>query len=204
MLKIWSELPNARLKEQLADVLTAGWVVVWGSLAWQLYLFLAGFATIGRTIRGGGESLVQAGRDLGDVLAQIPLIGEGARDIARNTFAAGGHPLSDVGSSLEAFILIVAAVLGLLLAGVTLVPWLNRYLPWRWARLRQLRAAHRVIRRAPKVGEGDVERTLALRAVTRLDYQSLLDFTPDPFGDWASGRHDRLAKAELASVGLRP
>lgn len=46
-------------------------------------------------------------------------------------------------------------------------------------------------------------RTLALRAVTRLDYQSLLEFTPDPFGDWASGRHDRLARAELASVGLR-
>jgi len=106
--------------------------------------------------------------------------------------------------SLEQFILVVAAVLGLLLAGVTLVPWLSRYLPWRWARLRRLRAAHRVIRRAPKVGEAHVEKALALRAVTRLDYQSLLEFTPDPFGDWASGRHDRLARAELASVGLRP
>jgi hypothetical protein len=43
-----------------------------------------------------------------------------------------------------------------------------------------------------------------MRAVTRLDYSTLLEFTPDPIGDWASGRHDRLARAELASVGLRP
>jgi hypothetical protein len=43
-----------------------------------------------------------------------------------------------------------------------------------------------------------------MRAVTRLDYPTLLEFTPDPLGDWATGRHDRLARAELASVGLRP
>jgi hypothetical protein len=43
-----------------------------------------------------------------------------------------------------------------------------------------------------------------MRAVTRLDYTDLLEFTPDPLGDWANGRHDRLARAELASVGLRP
>ena len=45
---------------------------------------------------------------------------------------------------------------------------------------------------------------LALRAVTRLDYSTLLEYTPDPVGDWATGRHERLARAELASVGLRP
>ena len=43
-----------------------------------------------------------------------------------------------------------------------------------------------------------------MRAVTRLDYRELLEFTPDPIGDWVAGRHDRLAQAELASVGLRP
>jgi hypothetical protein len=38
--------------------------------------------------------------------------------------------------------------------------------------------------------------------VARLDYATLLEYTPDPLGDWASGRHDRLARAERASVGL--
>ena len=204
MIKIWSETPGARAKEQIADVTTLGWVTVWGYLALQLYEFLAGFAAAGRAVRGGGEALTAAGQQLGEALAGIPLIGDGLRDTARNAFSGAGQPLSGFGTSLEQFILVVAAVLGLLLAGVTLVPWLSRYLPWRWARLRQVRAAHRVIRRAPKVGEGHIEKTLAMRAVTRLDYQELLDFTPDPFGDWASGRHDRLARAELASVGLRP
>jgi len=32
----------------------------------------------------------------------------------------------------------------------------------------------------------------------------LLEFSPDPFGDWLSGRYDRLARAELSEVGLRP
>jgi hypothetical protein len=91
-----------------------------------------------------------------------------------------------------------------LLALVTLVPWLTRYLPWRWERLRRVRAAHRVIRTAPDVGDDSIERALAIRAFTRLDYSTLLEYTPDPLGDWVVGRHDRLARAELASVGLRP
>jgi hypothetical protein len=43
-----------------------------------------------------------------------------------------------------------------------------------------------------------------MRAITSLDYPTLLEYTPDPLGDWAAGRHDRLARAELASVGLTP
>ena len=70
--------------------------------------------------------------------------------------------------------------------------------------LRRVRGAHRAIRIAPNVADARIERTLAMRAVTRLDYSTLLEYTPDPLGDWASGRHDRLARAELASVGLRP
>src|SRR5450759_873516 len=118
--------------------------------------------------------------------------------------AGAGGPLSDFGTQLEQFIFIVAVVLALLLALVTLGPWLNRYLPWRWARLQRVRAAHRAIRTAPDVGDDSIERALAMRAFTRLDYSTLLEYTPDPFGDWVSGRHDRLARAELASVGLRP
>ena len=73
-----------------------------------------------------------------------------------------------------------------------------------WERLQRVRAAHRAIRTAPRAGKPQVEKALAMRAVTRLDYATLLDYTPDPLGDWARGRHDRLARAELASVGLRP
>jgi hypothetical protein len=204
MTKIWSELPVARLKEQVADLATLVWVVFWGNLVWQLFQLLAGFAQAGRTIHSGGQNMIQSGRDLGESLSGLPLIGDQVRDVVRNAFAGAGRPLSEFGTDLERFILVVATVLALLFALATLGPWLARYLPWRWERLQRLRAAHRVIRTAPKVGHAKIQSALAMRAVTRLDYSTLLEYTPDPLGDWASGRHDRLARAELASVGLRP
>ena len=204
MVKIWSELPRMRAKEQVADVATLLWVAFWGGIVWQLFQFLAGFAEAGRTVQAGGQTMVQGGRDLGDSLAGLPLVGAQVRDIARDAFAGAGRPLADFGTELEQFIFVVAIVLALLLALVTIAPWLLRYLPWRWDRVRDMRAAHRAIRTAPDVADASIERALAMRAMTRLDYKTLLEHTPDPLGDWTAGRHDRLARAELASVGLRP
>jgi hypothetical protein len=204
MIKIWSELPLARSKEQIADVATLLWVVFWGNIVWQLFQFLTSFAEAGRAVRAGGQGMVQSGVDLGESLAGLPLVGSQVRDIARDALAGAGRPIADFGTELEQFIFVVAIVLALLLAIVTMAPWLARYLPWRWERLRRVRAAHRVVRTAPDVADAQIERTLAMRAVNRLDYSALLEFTPDPFGDWATGRNDRLARAELASVGLRP
>ena len=203
MVKIWSELPIARTREQLADIATLVWVVFWGSVVWRLFQFLVGFTDVGKGVHDGGETMIEAGKSLGDSLEGLPIVGSTVADIASGAFAAGGRPLVDLGNELEEFVAIVSVVLALLLALVTIGPWLIRYLPWRWDRLRRVRAAHQAIRRAPDVDAG-IERTLAMRAVSRLDYSTLLDFTPDPIGDWTSGRHDRLARAELASVGLRP
>lgn len=204
MIKIWSELPGSRLKEQIADVATLAWVVFWGGIVLQLYQFLSSFAEAGRSLRAGAASMTKGGIDLGDSLSQVPLIGRQVGDVARDAIGAAGRPLSDFGTELEQFIIIVAVVLALLLALVTLVPWLVRYVPWRFERLRSVRAAHRAIRTAPDVGDAHIQRVLAMRAVTRLDYPTLLEYSPDPLGDWASGRNDRLVRAELASVGLRP
>jgi hypothetical protein len=204
MVRIWSELPGARLREQVADFATILWLLFWGSLAWALFDLLAGFAEAGRRVRGGGQTMIEAGQNLGSALAGIPVIGQGLHDVAQNAFAGAGQPISDFGIAIEQFILIVAAVLALLFVLVTIGPWLSRYLPWRWGRLRRLRAAHRAIRKAPDVSDARVREVPALRAITRLDYAELLAYSPDPLGDWASGRHERLARAELASVGLRP
>jgi len=208
MVRIWSELPGARIKEQVADVLTVLWLLFWGSIAAQLFLLLAGFAEAGRAVHGGGQTMVDAGRNLGDGLAGIPLVGPGLRDMARNAFAGAGMPIADFGTSIEQFILIVAAVLTLLLVLVTIGPWIQRYLPWRMGRLARMRAGHRAIRVAPQLSPAlraaRLDEMLAMRAVTRLDYPTLLSFTPDPLGDFATRRYDRLARAELASVGLRP
>jgi len=204
MMKIWSELPVARTKEQIADLATLLWVLFWGNIVWQLFQFLSGFAAAGRAVRSGGQEMVKSGVNLGDSLAGLPVVGSQVRDIARDAMAATGRPIADFGTELEQFIFVVALVLALLLAMVTMAPWLARYVPWRLERLQRVRAAHRVVRRAPDVSDTQIRKTLAMRAVNRLDYSTLLEYTPDPFGDWATGRHDRLARAELASVGLRP
>ena len=91
--------------------------------------------------------------------------------------------------------------LTVLAAALTL--WLHHYIPWRWAVLRRLRAAHRVIHASPDVSDQDLERLLASRAPHRLSYPELLKYSPNPFGDWARGHYAPLAQAELASVGLR-
>ena len=204
MVRIWSELPGARVREQVADLSTVLWLLFWGWLAFRLFQLLASFAEAGRMVRGGGQTMIDAGRNLGDALAGVPLIGQGLRDAATHAFAGAGAPITDFGTSIEQFILLVATVLALLLAAVPIVPWLNRYLPWRVERLSRMRAGYRAIRRAPDVSRKRLDEVLAMRAVARLDYPTLLSFTPDPLGDWAAGRHDRLARAELASVGLRP
>ena len=204
MFKLWSEVPGARSKEVIADIATVLWVLFWGNIVWQLFQFLSGFAEGGRMVYAGGQTMVQSGRDLGDSLSGLPLVGTQVREVTRNAFANAGVPLSGFGTQLEQFIFLVAAILAVLLAIVTLGPWLTRYLPWRWERLQRVRAAHRAIRTAPDLGDASVAGALALRAFARLDYSTLLEYTPDPLGDWTSGRHDRLARAELASVGLRP
>jgi hypothetical protein len=192
------------LKEQVADITTLIWVVFWATIVWQLFTFLSGFAAAGRAVAGGGQTMIESGRALGSSLAGLPLVGSQARDVAQAAFAGAGRPLSDFGIELEQFIFVVALAISVLLAIVTLAPWLARYLPWRLERLRHVRAAHRVIRTAPHIASSEVQKLLAMRAVTTLEYGTLLEYTPDPFGDWAHGRHDRLARAELASVGLRP
>ncbi|MGH2463429.1 MAG: hypothetical protein ACRDFZ_07405 [Candidatus Limnocylindria bacterium] len=204
-MTIWSELPRARLAEILADLATLAWLWLWGTLGWNLYQFLADLAGAGRVVRDGGTNLDAAGDEVAAALAGLPLIGPGAAEAVGGAFDAAAEPLIAFGTDLERLLLTIATLLAVLLVAAALIPWLNRYLPWRVSRWRRLVGGKRVIRQAPiGVDAGRIEQLLASRAVHRLQYDELLEYSPDPFGDWLSGRYDRLARAELAEVGLRP
>lgn len=204
MLKFYSEVGTARTRELVADIATWAWVALWAVIGLRIHDAISMFAEAGRQLRGGGENIQGAGARLGDALAGVPLIGEGVDTLTTGAFEAAGQPFIQVGNELEALLIFIARLLAVLVVAVMVVPWLARYLPWRAQRLASVRAAHRVIRRAPvDVPSATMQRALATRAINRLSYEELLEHTSDPFGDYAAGRYDRLARAELASVGLR-
>ena len=206
-MHIWSERPWSRAREIGADVATLLWLAVWLTLGIRLYGFLAHLAGAGRFVREGGAEITSAGETIGSALEGVPLIGEGAAAGVRGALAGAGAPLITFGTDLERLLLVISGLLGLLLVAAAVVPWLNRYLPWRVAKWRRLNAAARAIRgpkrAADRLPAAEMETLLASRALHRLEYDELLEFTPDPFGDWAAGRHRQLAQAELDRVGLR-
>ena len=207
-MHIWSERPGSRAREIGADVVTLLWLTIWLTLGIRLYAFLANLANAGRLVREGGAGITSAGETIGSALEGLPLVGEGAASGVRGALAGAGDPLITFGTDLERLLLVISALLGLLLVATAVVPWLNRYLPWRLAKWRRLNAAATAIR-GPRptsrklILATEIETLLASRALHRLEYDELLEFTPDPFGDWLAGRHERLAEAELDRVGLR-
>lgn len=203
MFNFWSELPGARTREMVADVATWVWVAFWAVVGLKIHDVIAQFAEAGRVLQAGGTNIQGAGASLGAAFNDVPLVGPGIDDLATGAFGTAGDPFIYVGRELESVFILIARLLALLVVGVMVVPWLSRYVPWRAARLATVRSAHKAIRRSNGMSKGAMERALATRALARLSYSELLEHTSDPFGDFAEGRYDRLAKAELESVGLR-
>ena len=206
-MHIWSERGGARAREIAVDIATLAWIVLWVTIGIRIYGFLANLAEAGRLVQRGGFELHDAGESIGGAFEGIPLVGEGAAGGIRDAFTAAGDPLVAFGTDLERALIAIAVIVALLVAAAGLVPWLNRYMPWRFERFSRLNAAARVIRRrrfaSSPLPAGEIERLLASRALHRLEYDELLKFSPDPFGDWSLGRHDRLARAELEHAGLQ-
>lgn len=204
MLTLWSEVPPARAREMAADIATGLWIAAWTVTSHRLYGMLAVSAGVGRILQDGGQNLQTAGAQIGATLGSIPVIGRDVGEFVSFTFAFAARPFLTVGAHLERFLITAAALFSLIVLLVPLALWLQRYLPWRWARLMRLRAARRTVRASTQIDGGELERLLASRAVHRLSYEDLLKYSPDPFGDWINGHYTRLARAELASVGLQP
>jgi hypothetical protein len=205
MVTFWSETPGRRRREIVADVATWAWVATWSVIAFRIHAAIAGFAEAGRALERGGVAIKDAGAQVGSSLDGLPLVGQGVGDIARNAFTGAGSPFVFVGSEFVDLITLIARILGLLVLAVAVVPWLSRYLPWRAARLAQLRSATTAIRTRPSGATlGSIDRLLASRALHRLSWEEMLTHSRDPLGEFAAGRYQALARAELESVGLRP
>ncbi|HEY8437097.1 MAG TPA: hypothetical protein VIK65_00665 [Candidatus Limnocylindrales bacterium] len=205
MFTFWSEVPGQRAREVAADVATWVWVALWSVVSFRIHATIAGYAEAGHALQHGGEAIRDAGGQVGSSLAGVPLIGQGAGDLARRAFGAAGEPFVFVGGELVDLLTLIARLLAILILVVAVVPWLSRYLPWRAERLARLRAADKAIRRRPRDADvRSINHLLASRAIHRLSWEELLSHSRDPLGDFLSGNDYALARAELQSVGLRP
>jgi hypothetical protein len=202
-MRAFSEVPTRRTQELVADGATLVWIFLWAFIGVQVYTGLAELASVGTSIGDAGAGFDSAGATLEGVLSQLPIVGPGVADLVGGAFDGVADPLVAAGADLEELLVTVAAVLALLVVAVALIPWLNRYLPWRRQRWQRLNAGERAIRHAT-APPPELERVLATRAISRLEYADLLVHTPDPIADFLAGRYDRLARAELTSVGLLP
>jgi hypothetical protein len=144
---LWSERRGPRLREIGADLATAAWLTIWTVLGIRLYSRLAEFAGTGRLIRDGGNNLRETGGEVANVVQGIPLVGADAAIRIRDAFGFTADPVVQFGTDLERLLVMIAALLALIVVAIALVPWLNRYVPWRVARIRRLNAGARVIRR---------------------------------------------------------
>jgi hypothetical protein len=173
-------------------------------IALRIHDAISGFSEAGHALERGGVALRSAGTQLGGSLDGVPVIGHAVGDVTRAAFGGASEPFVFVGSELVDLITLVARLLALLVLGVALVPWLSRYLPWRAARLAELRSATTAIRRRPgAAASGSIDRLLASRALHRLSWSDMLEYSRDPLGEFAAGRYESLATAELEAAGLR-
>jgi hypothetical protein len=203
-MTFWSETPGRRRREIAADIATWIWVALWSVIALRLHNAISGFAEAGRALERGGTAIREAGTQVGSSLDGLPVVGHTVGDVARNAFGGAGTPFVFVGSELVDLITLVARLLAILVLGVVLVPWLSRYLPGGAAGLAELRSPTTAIRRRPDVAAGSsIDRLLASRALHRLSWSDMLEYSRDPLGEFAAGRYESLARAELESVGLR-
>jgi hypothetical protein len=190
-------------------------VFAWAGL--KVHDGIAELAGIGRGIQQAGQGLSSTERgatssvrdgfnSAGGAVGGLPLIGDRIKDALTNAGNSATRPVDQaadaqarrlvaLGRAQERQTYRVAKLAGwltFLLPALLLLAW---KLPPRVAQIRRMSMARRTLRGGPP-------EILAARAAYNLPYRTLARHTPDPFGDLASGRHDRLLAALAADAEI--
>lgn len=200
-MRFYPDYPARRTATIVHDVLVVVAVVLFGVLALRVHDRVDALSAAGRGAQEAGRS-VQAGFDsAAGAVDGIPVVGgELSGALVEAGAATGGEAIAAGRAGEQA-----ARDAATLLAWLTfLIPTgllLSRVVPTRLAQVRTLRSASRVLRLDDRTPEH--QRLLASRAAFALPYATLLRHSPDPLGDLAAGRHDRLVAALAEDAGLR-
>ena len=199
-MRFYPEIPSQRLGTLLRDVAVLALLALFAWLALEVRESVDELAVLGQGVREAGTAVEGGFQRAGEAVDGIPVVGgelaEGLRDAGEGT---GGN-VAEVGREGEERIHRTANLVGLVTFLVPSVLLVAAALPPRVAQVRRLTAAGRVL---GEVGPGERRRLLAMRAAFSLPYGTLLEHTPDPFGDLAAGRYEPLVAAALEDAGLR-
>jgi hypothetical protein len=199
-VKLYADLPAARLRQLLTDALVVVWVYAWIRLARWLYALVSKLAVPGRELEGAGTGLADNLSSAGRRVDRVPAVGDAlatpfthAADAARR-LAGAGHEQQVIVHQLA--VALAVAVLAVPLA-LVVFGWLP--LRVRWMR----RAAAAAALRPAGAGRD----LLALRALAGQPLRRLTALDPEIAAAWRRGDPaavDALASLELRRLGLRP
>lgn len=175
------------------------WIALWivvglltGSQVWRL-------SSVSDSAQASAVAVDTAGEAL-QSFSGLPLVGDRSGRLGDDVRAAADQVRVSAAQT-DVTLHRLGLLLGASIILIPLTPVFGMYLPNRLTRGREVRALRRRLRRGAM--DPPLQAYLARRAVDVLPYQQLRLVTADPTGDLQAGRHDALARAELARLGLR-
>lgn len=179
----------------LTALLAAAW------LGMQAHGVVSSLTAVSDGVRGAGTALQDGFDSAAESIDDAPVVGEDLSDGLHDAGESSGGRLVESADRQHDRIERAALVFGLLTGTLFALVPLIIYLPWRIRLVRRLTTAVRLL--ADPDGSDERRRVLAMRAAFALPFDTLLQYTSDPLGDLAAGRHDALVRALYEDAGLR-
>lgn len=199
-MKLYADTSSRLTRQLVADVLVVLWVVAWvwiGNVVHDGTLELAG---PGLQLDESATSLSESMTEAGDVLGDVPVVGEAA-SAPFDRASGASESLAEAGRAEVRAVERLALWLGLSIALIPILVVLAFYAPGRLRFVREAGAGQRFVDADPDV------QLFALRAMANQPMHVLGRISDDPVGAWQRGDQAvvrALASVELRSVGLRP
>jgi hypothetical protein len=198
-MKLYADSPGQLARQLLTDVAVVCWVLVWAWAGLAVHDTTLELAGPGRQVTESATGISDSMTEAGDVLEDLPLVGEEARAPFDQASGAADE-LAEAGRAQVRTVESLANWLGLAVALIPILIVAAFYLPARIRFARRATAGRRLVDAAEDLD------LFALRALTHQPLHVLARITDDPAGAWRRGDRevtDRLAELELRANGLR-
>lgn len=217
-MRLYPASPVARTWTATRDLVVLALLLLFAWMGMKVHDGILELTAVGREIQDSGRAISATTRNTagaidgafasaGGAVNGVPLVGE---QLANALRAAPGDATSELRAAGDAqgskIVRLGVEQVRRTETAANWAGWLVFLLPSAmlliWAvphRTRQVAAMHT----AQRTMSGAPEHILAARAAYSLDFKTLRRYTPDPFGDLAEGRYDRLVTALRREEGLR-